>query len=67
MTLRAFRTIGLLVLGFVGGVFGVIAYAKTPLPGALSQYSGTHLLADACTPEASEEDDIFFLSCGGVF
>lgn len=69
MGIKALHTALLLILGFISGIWGITTLTGTsPL-----EAKSSHLLAsaddvDACVPDATgEEDEIFFLSCGGIF
>lgn len=62
----------LLVGGFVLGTLGITAYTKTPIESMLTVGSDAEVknapapIAHACTA-IDNHDDIFFLSCGGIF
>lgn len=59
------RAFGLLVVGFIGGVVGLSVYMRTPLADSLGRPLAVN---NICDPAAqSEADDVFFLSCGGIF
>lgn len=58
------RATGLLVLGFAGGILSLFGYHSATAATA----SPTLASADTCiTDTESEEDDVFFLGCGGIF
>lgn len=59
------RALGLVVVGFIGGVVGLSIYVRTPLADSLGRPLAVN---NICDPGAqSEDDDVFFLSCGGIF
>ena len=65
------KALALATLGFTLGLLGISAYeGRSPTGVFLSQAnSGRGTLASAsCVPEEqAESDEIFFLSCGGIF
>lgn len=66
------RNLGLFLAGCVLGVGGVQAVRETDVPltalqdmlGIQSKENGIAMLA--CTPQM-QEDDIFFVTCGGIY
>lgn len=65
------RAMVLAVVGFLLGTLGVSLYANSQgLPGFLQSLTATKQshasLANACVP-VSTDDDIFFISCGGIY
>ncbi|MSU73963.1 hypothetical protein EXS56_02370 [Candidatus Kaiserbacteria bacterium] len=65
------RKIALFVIGALIGVAGMAAYGRyvfSPhVRGVVSQVlSGKGDLALACTPKSSN-DELFFVSCGGIY
>ncbi len=65
------RTLRLFFFGCIIGVSGMLAYSHSEVirnwfAGAnISTHTGT-LASAQCTPHA-EEDEIFFISCGGIY
>jgi hypothetical protein len=53
----------LLTVGFTLGLIGVTVYEKT----APTAQAEKQPLANACTDTKTANDDIFFLSCGGIY
>jgi hypothetical protein len=71
MSLTAIKAAALLALGFMGGVLGISLYSNSTLaqsiPQLLADTSGP-VAANACVSDVqADEDEIFFLSCGGIF
>lgn len=65
------RTLRLFLFGCLIGAVGMLVYGNTEAMknwfsyADVSTYAGT-LASAQCTPEA-EEDEIFFISCGGIY
>lgn len=58
----------LFVFGLALGVFGVRIAEKTGALSAIAHAGAGSTVADACTPAtANAQDDIFFVSCGGIY
>lgn len=69
---RAAYVSSLAALGFVLATFGLSTYAGETLMRlyATSEPERTQpdtRVATACIPDVAEQDEIFFLSCGGLF
>ncbi len=65
------RTLRLFLFGCLIGAVGMLVYGNTEVARNWFNYvnvtTQTDTLASAqCTPEA-EEDEIFFISCGGIY
>lgn len=68
MSLKALHAAGLLLAGFIGGIVGISVYNGSDISGALTPATRiADASSDACVPDESDEEDIFFLSCGGIF
>jgi hypothetical protein len=69
MRIKALHTALLLMLGFVSGALGIALFTgNSPVVAESSHLLASVSGVDACVPDTkSEEDDIFFLSCGGIF
>lgn len=70
---RIFQALGLLFTGFLLGTISILSYAGVSAKQFFSlsfwEHTGAHkdqIAAGACDPK-TKGDDIFFLTCGGVY